>query len=60
MFGWQSRDRLALLSDGVLRHFIQNVDDHESDAFHGESDKNSIMLHDYAPGQYCMDKVIYI
>lgn len=54
MFDWQSRDRLALLPDGTLRHFSQN-NDHEGDAFHDESHKSS---HDYAPGQYCMDKVI--
>lgn len=54
----QSRDRLALLPDGRLRHYIQNSDDDESEAFNIDAGKaEETMLHDYAQGQYCMDKV---
>ncbi|XP_031634122.1 probable G-protein coupled receptor Mth-like 5 [Contarinia nasturtii] len=54
-----SRDRLALLPDGTLRHFIQKPEDDVGDAFISDSDKlEEIMLHDYPQGQYCMDKAI--
>lgn len=59
-FSVQSRDRLALLPDGSLRHYIQNPEDDEADAFSiDDMDKTreTMMLHDYAQGQYCMDKV---
>lgn len=54
----QSRDRLALLTDGTLRHYISNPDDDDTDAFVSDDDKDSTtMLYDYAQGKYCMDKV---
>lgn len=55
---FQSRDRLALLTDGTLRHYIRHPDDDDSDAFIMEDEKDGEnMLHDYAQGKYCMDKV---
>lgn len=55
----QSRDRLALLPDGRLRHYIQNPDSDDSDAFNIDMDnvKESFPMHDYSQGKYCMDRV---
>lgn len=53
-----SRDRLALLPDGRLRHYILNTEDDESDAFAAADDiQETTMQYDYEQGQYCMDKV---
>lgn len=57
----QSRDRLALLPNGKLRHYIRNSEDDDADAFDLEEatkEDGSMMLYDYAQGLYCMDKVI--
>lgn len=53
----QSQDKLILLPDGKLRHYIKNPDD-EDDLFekHFEKDE-SPLYYDYPQGQYCMDKV---
>lgn len=54
VFVLQSRDRLALLPDGKLRHYIQHPD--AGDAFDSDDDSKNT-LWDYAQGKYCMDKV---
>lgn len=51
----QSRDRLALLPDGKLRHYIQDSD--AGDAFDLDESEGMNNLWDYAQGKYCMDKV---
>ncbi|XP_055301144.1 probable G-protein coupled receptor Mth-like 5 [Sitodiplosis mosellana] len=54
-----SRDRLALLPDGRLRHYIQNSDDDDNAAFDSDVEKSEeTMLYDYAQGQYCMDRAV--
>lgn len=51
---FQSRDKLALLPDGRLRHYIQNPD--QDDPL--PADEKSLPMHyDYDQGRYCMDKV---
>lgn len=51
----QSRDRLALLPDGKLRHYIQHPD--ADDAFDTDDGSKPNTLWDYAQGKYCLDKV---
>lgn len=54
----QSQDRLALLPDGKLRHFIKSPDEDDSVAFEeDEAAKSASRSYDYEPGKYCMDKV---
>lgn len=54
----QSQDRLALLPDGKLRHFIKSPDEDDSVAFENdEISKSASRSYDYESGQYCMDKV---
>lgn len=51
---------MALLPDGKLRHYIENRnEDPLAAAFDMDetTSDDTIMLHDYAQGQYCMDKV---
>ncbi|XP_055712642.1 probable G-protein coupled receptor Mth-like 5 [Phlebotomus papatasi] len=53
-----SADKLVLLPDGKMRHFIKNSND--ADDFHkhiAETDDKP-MFYDYEPGQYCMDKAV--
>lgn len=60
---YQSRDKLALLPDGKLRHFIKNpdLDDDANDNIQqmddSKSDEPSPWVHDYIQGKYCMDMV---
>lgn len=51
----QSSDRLALLPDGKLRHFIQDPD--AIDAFDVEVGDGKNNYWDYSQGKYCMDRV---
>lgn len=51
----QSRDRLALLPDGKLRHYIQHPD--ADDVFDTDDGSKANTMWDYAQGKYCMDKV---
>lgn len=49
-------DKLVILPDGKLRHFIKNLDD--EDDFHQKDNKDSTpYFYDHEQGQYCMDKV---
>lgn len=53
----QSLDKLVLLPDGKLRHFVRNPDD--DDDFHQKDLIDSKPLYyDYDPGHYCMEKSI--
>lgn len=54
----QSRDKLVLLTDGKLRHYIKHPDDEDDfNQKHIEKD-DSPMYYDYDQGQYCMDKAL--
>lgn len=58
-----SADKLVLLPDGKLRHYIkdpENVDDtfHMKHLTDNDPDLVRPMFYDYQPGQYCMDKAI--
>lgn len=57
-----SADKLVLLPDGKMRHYIKDPDDHD-DTFHvkhlhEDPDTEQPMYYDYESGQYCMDKAI--
>ncbi|XP_037949507.1 probable G-protein coupled receptor Mth-like 5 isoform X2 [Teleopsis dalmanni] len=55
-----STDKLVLLEDGKLRHYT-NTEEEEYDQskFEDEFDEdNQPLYHDYAQGQYCIDKAI--
>lgn len=54
----QSRDKLALLPDGRLRHYIQNPDD-DNLGLPGE-EKSTPLHYDYDQGRYCMEKVMHL
>ncbi|KAJ6639547.1 putative G-protein coupled receptor Mth-like 5 [Pseudolycoriella hygida] len=53
-----SRDKLNLLPDGKLRHYIKNP--YDEDDFHEKHlEKDATPLYyDYEQGQYCMDKAV--
>ena len=51
---FQSSDKLVLLPDGKLRHFSRNPN---TEDFEDIEDLDTDRIHDYDPGQYCMDKV---
>lgn len=58
-----SADKLVLLPDGTLRHYVKDPESHD-DSFHvkhlneEDQDAEHPMYYDYAQGQYCMDKAI--
>ena len=59
----ESHDKLVLLPDGRLRHYIKDPENHD-DSFHvkhlNEEDQeaDTPMFYDYDPGHYCMDKAV--
>lgn len=58
-----SADKLVLLPDGKLRHYIKDPENHD-DSFHvkhlndEDQEADKPLYYDYAPGHYCMDKTI--
>lgn len=58
-----SADKLVLLPDGKLRHYIKDPDDvddrfHERHLSDDDPDLERPMFYDYQPGHYCMDKAV--
>lgn len=60
-----SQDKLILLENGHLRHYIRVPDDSDDEAFnmkhmiHNEDeDEEKPRFYDYEPGHYCMDKAV--
>ncbi|XP_030764100.1 probable G-protein coupled receptor Mth-like 5 [Sitophilus oryzae] len=51
-----STDKLRLLPNGVLRHYIDNQVPNELDNDSEFADDKSKIYYDYAPGKYCLDK----
>lgn len=56
-FYLKSVDKLVILPDGKLRHFIKNPDD-EDDFHQRDNQESTPYYYDHEQGQYCMEKVI--
>lgn len=58
-----SADKLVLLPDGKLRHYVKDPENHD-DSFHvkhlndEDQEYEKPMFYDYAQGHYCMDKAV--
>lgn len=58
----QSADQLVLLDDGKLRHYTNSNAEEDELYEHTDydadlDDERKSLFHDYAAGQYCIDKV---
>lgn len=53
---FKSVDKLVILPDGKLRHFIKNLDD-EDDFHQKDNEQSTPYFYDHEQGQYCMEKV---
>lgn len=54
-----SPDRLILLPDGTLRHYLYSIIPEKNDPLFKTKSNTHEMQYDYPPGKYCMDKVIF-
>lgn len=52
-----SVDRLILLPNGKLRHYVYQHTEEHNDYDVKPVDEELTRFHDYEPGQYCLDKV---
>lgn len=58
----QSADQLVLLNDGKLRHYTNSNEEEDELYEHRDydadlDDERKSRFHDYAAGQYCIDRV---